>query len=121
MLRSRQIVVPFGPEDIAETPKTGPCSSLFVLISSSLEVELSGRRMTSSRKTGIFNCPNCDALYQVVKSDPGLETIDHSVTCRSCRAQLPAREGKFVLKYFLLRNAIRNQKWQRRSPPGTPR
>ena len=76
--------------------------------------------MTSNRKTGIFTCPNCDALYQVVKSAPGVETIDRWVTCRSCRGQLPAREGKFVLKYFLLRNAIRNQKWQRR-PPVTPR
>jgi hypothetical protein len=73
--------------------------------------------MTANRKIGSFNCPNCDALYQVVKDEPGHETIDRWVTCRSCRGPLPVREGEFVLKYFLLRNAIRNQKWQRRSPP----
>jgi hypothetical protein len=73
--------------------------------------------MRSTRKTSIFNCPNCDALYQVVKGEPGHETIDRSVACGSCRGPLPARDGKFVLKYFLLRNAIRKQKWQRRSPP----
>jgi hypothetical protein len=54
-----------------------------------------------------FNCPNCDALYQIVKVEAGLETIDAQVTCRICGAPLPGREGGMVLKYFLLRKAAR--------------
>jgi len=60
-----------------------------------------------------FNCPNCDALYQRIKAEAGPETTDDELTCRVCGGPLPARESKFVLKYFLLREAIRSQKWQR--------
>ena len=54
-----------------------------------------------------FTCPNCDALYQVVKVEAGPETIDGEVACRSCGAPFAGMEGKFVLKYFLLRKAGR--------------
>jgi hypothetical protein len=54
-----------------------------------------------------FVCPNCDALYELVKVKAGPETVDRAVACRSCGAPLPEREGKFVLKYFLLRKATR--------------
>jgi predicted Zn finger-like uncharacterized protein len=59
-----------------------------------------------------YKCPNCDALYQVVKVD-GSATSDREVTCRHCGAPLPRREGKFVIKYFLLRSAARVQRWRR--------
>ena len=52
-----------------------------------------------------FTCPNCDALYQVVKAEPGPETVDREIACRSCGGPLAGRDGKFVLKYFLLRKA----------------
>jgi len=61
----------------------------------------------------LFNCPNCNALYQVVKSEPGPETVVRAVTCRPCGAPLPPREGKFANKYFFLRNAGRTQRWTR--------
>ena len=61
----------------------------------------------------LVNCPNCNALYQI-------KAIDRRVTCRACRGPLPAREGKFVLKYFLLRKAIRSKKWQRQTRPVAP-
>jgi len=61
-----------------------------------------------------FNCPNCDALYQRVKSEAGSETADDKPTCSVCGGPLPAGDGQFVFKYFLLREAIRSQKWQRR-------
>jgi predicted Zn finger-like uncharacterized protein len=51
-----------------------------------------------------FTCPNCQALYQVVKVEVGPETVDRAVSCRSCGEALPGREGNFVLKYFLLRH-----------------
>jgi predicted Zn finger-like uncharacterized protein len=50
-----------------------------------------------------FTCPNCNALYEVVKAEPGPETVDRAVACRSCGGPLAGRDGNFVLKYFLLR------------------
>jgi predicted Zn finger-like uncharacterized protein len=54
-----------------------------------------------------FTCPNCQALYYVVKGERGLETVDRQVACRVCGASFPGREGDFVLKYFLLGKAAR--------------
>jgi hypothetical protein len=64
-------------------------------------------------KLSSFNCPNCNALYQVVSIEAGPETDTRDITCRSCGSWLPGREGKMVLKYFLLRKAARIQKWKR--------
>jgi transcription elongation factor Elf1 len=60
-----------------------------------------------------FKCPNCDALYQVVKVEAVSGTSDREITCRHCGAPLPRREGKFVVKYFLLRTTGRVQRWRR--------
>jgi hypothetical protein len=57
-----------------------------------------------------FTCPNCDAFYQVVKVEAGPETDNREITCRACGGPLVAREGKFVLKYFLLRKATRSRR-----------
>jgi predicted Zn finger-like uncharacterized protein len=57
-----------------------------------------------------FTCPNCNAFYQVVQVEAGPETKDYEVTCRVCGSPLSGREGKFVLKYFLLREAIRRKR-----------
>jgi predicted Zn finger-like uncharacterized protein len=54
-----------------------------------------------------FNCPNCNALYQIVKVEVGPETADLDVVCRVCGAPFPGREDGLVLKYFLLRKAAR--------------
>ena len=54
-----------------------------------------------------FNCPHCNALYQVIKAEAGPETIDSEIPCRACGGPLPGRTGSFVLKYFLLRKALR--------------
>ena len=60
-----------------------------------------------------FTCPNCQALYHVVKAEAGPETIFQDVPCRVCGEPLVGREGEFVLKYFLLRKAGRVQKGRR--------
>ena len=57
-----------------------------------------------------FTCPNCNALYQVVKVEAGPETDDREITCRACGGPLAGREGKFVLKYFLLRKGLRSRR-----------
>jgi hypothetical protein len=55
----------------------------------------------------LVHCSNCQALYQVVKAQAGPETVDLEIACRVCNGPLTAREGQFVLKYFLLREASR--------------
>ena len=54
-----------------------------------------------------FNCPSCNALYHLIKAEAGPETINSEIACRVCGAQLPGRDGNFVLKYFLLREPAR--------------
>ena len=61
-----------------------------------------GLRMSSKSAAVHFNCPHCNALYQIIKVEAGPETIsDRWVTCRNCARALPAREGNSVIKYFL--------------------
>ena len=57
----------------------------------------------------LFRCKSCFALYQVIKAPADPKTIDLEIACRVCNAPLPAREGQFVLKYFLLRKASRSE------------
>jgi hypothetical protein len=52
-----------------------------------------------------FRCPNCNALYQTSEPKRGPRPSilkQHAVFAGA----LVAREGQFVLKYFLLRKAI---------------
>jgi predicted Zn finger-like uncharacterized protein len=60
-----------------------------------------------------FTCPNCDALYQVVRAEAGSSATHREIICGACGKPLPGREGKFVLRYFLLRKAILSRKWKR--------
>jgi predicted Zn finger-like uncharacterized protein len=53
-------------------------------------------------RTEPFKCPNCGTFYQIVKADAGPETDDRQIKCRACGAPLNARDGQFVLKYFLM-------------------
>ena len=62
-----------------------------------------GRIMADGRPPALFTCPQCAALYQVLKVEAGLETAEKKITCQVCGAPLVGREEKFVLKYFLLR------------------
>jgi hypothetical protein len=68
--------------------------------------------LANSRLSSFF-CPNCNALYQIVKVEAGPETSNREITCGVCAAPFPAGEGKFALKYFTLRKAARGQKWGR--------
>ena len=58
-------------------------------------------------KFRFFTCPSCAALYQVVRSEAGPETKAAELACLTCAAPLSPRDGKFVLKYFLLREGRR--------------
>ena len=56
-------------------------------------------------KPSSFHCPNCNALYRVVEVEPGPETVEREITCRSCGAPLASRKGNLVLKYSLVGKA----------------
>ena len=61
-------------------------------------------------KPSSFHCPNCNALYQVVGVEPGPETVDRAIKCRSCGNSLASRKGNLVLKYFLVRKGERSHR-----------
>jgi predicted Zn finger-like uncharacterized protein len=69
--------------------------------------------MADPRSFSSFTCPNCQALYQIVKVEAGPESVSQEVPCRVCGAPFAGRDGKFVIKYFLLRKAVRAQKSRR--------
>jgi predicted Zn finger-like uncharacterized protein len=52
-------------------------------------------------RTEPFKCPNCGTVYQIVKAEVGLETVDQQIKCHGCGALLNGRDGQFILKYFL--------------------
>jgi hypothetical protein len=62
--------------------------------------------MPSPNATPLFRCPSCNALYQVVKAEAGPETVALEIACSVCSGPVVAREGQFIIKYFLLRKAI---------------
>jgi hypothetical protein len=69
-------------------------------------------RLTAASKP-FFKCPNCEALYHIVKVEADPQSDDREITCSVCGGPLPGREAKFVMKYFLLRKPGRIQKWKR--------
>jgi len=71
--------------------------------------------------TKSIRCANCDALYQAVRAEPGPQTIDREIRCEACGGPLPARDGKFILKYFLWRKAARRQRPRGRRAMPVPR
>jgi len=56
--------------------------------------------MTDSVPASPFNCPNCKALYQVVKVEVPPVIGERQLICLRCGGPLNAREGRFALKYF---------------------
>jgi len=66
----------------------------------------------TSTSNPFFRCPHCGALYHIIKVEAGPEPDDREITCRTCGGPLGVRDGKFILKYFLLRKAGRRQRWK---------
>jgi predicted RNA-binding Zn-ribbon protein involved in translation (DUF1610 family) len=58
--------------------------------------------MTDRQPVTRFDCPNCGAHYRLVRVEAPANTPDREITCRSCGAPLQAREGRYILKYFLV-------------------
>jgi len=49
-----------------------------------------------------FDCPNCGARYKLVRVESDKVDLDGQIVCRRCGAPLQGREGKYILKYFLV-------------------
>jgi hypothetical protein len=58
---------------------------------------------------GRFNCPNCDASYMVVQVQGVASTFYRQIACRSCGGPLDGQKGRFILKYFLLKENRRDR------------
>jgi hypothetical protein len=58
--------------------------------------------MSKSMAT-LFLCPVCAAKYEVIGFEaPPEPTTEGELACLCCGGPLRAREGKFLLKYFLI-------------------
>jgi predicted RNA-binding Zn-ribbon protein involved in translation (DUF1610 family) len=49
-----------------------------------------------------FECPNCGAQYKLVRLETNEALPDQELACRKCGGPLHGREGRFILKYFLV-------------------
>ena len=68
----------------------------------------------ASTQESQFNCPNCSALYQLVCVEADTIAVDRELSCLSCGGPLQGRQGRFVLKYFLLGHR-HSATWRRRA------
>ena len=67
-----------------------------------------GEEFHSARKLdGLddYVCPQCGAEYKSVQVSASSVLPDSAVHCLHCQAEFPARNGNFILKYFLLRRS----------------
>jgi ssDNA-binding Zn-finger/Zn-ribbon topoisomerase 1 len=49
-----------------------------------------------------YACPTCGAEYKVVRVEMTTGAPEGRLTCRKCGGPLRAREGRYILKYFLV-------------------
>jgi predicted Zn finger-like uncharacterized protein len=47
-----------------------------------------------------MNCPHCGAAYRVVQIEAQSDPVE--IACKSCGGPLDGRNGRFLLKYFLV-------------------
>ena len=47
-----------------------------------------------------LNCPHCGAAYRVVQIEAQSDPVE--IACKSCGGLLDGRNGRFLLKYFLV-------------------
>lgn len=49
-----------------------------------------------------FSCPSCGAAYTVVRMEAAPAADEEQIACVVCGEGLVGRDGRFVLKYFLI-------------------
>ncbi|HLH94739.1 MAG TPA: hypothetical protein VKW08_06435 [Xanthobacteraceae bacterium] len=60
-----------------------------------------------------FECPQCKAGYKVVRVEAPPASVEQDIVCVRCGAPLQARDGNFVLKYFLMEGPGRRKRTPR--------
>jgi ssDNA-binding Zn-finger/Zn-ribbon topoisomerase 1 len=50
----------------------------------------------------LFNCPNCGSQYKLVRVEADPTASYCRVECPHCGGPLSNREGRYILKYFLV-------------------
>jgi hypothetical protein len=55
-----------------------------------------------------FTCPTCGAEYKVVRVEAKTMVPEGRLTCTKCGGPLHAREGRHILKYFLVGGSRRH-------------
>jgi predicted RNA-binding Zn-ribbon protein involved in translation (DUF1610 family) len=50
----------------------------------------------------LFKCPNCGSQYKLVRVEADPAALYGQIECAHCGGPLENREGKFILKYFLV-------------------
>jgi hypothetical protein len=53
-------------------------------------------------ETMVRTCPNCDALYKVVRLEAEPNVKFREITCKACGGPLQGRDGHSIFKYFLV-------------------
>jgi DNA-directed RNA polymerase subunit RPC12/RpoP len=56
----------------------------------------------SSAGPSAFECPTCGAQYKVVRVEAESVSANQQLVCRKCGGPLHGRDGRFILKYFLV-------------------
>ena len=67
--------------------------------------------MVSQSHAEYFSCRNCNAKYLLIRVDS--EPSHGRIECHHCGAPLNGREGRFILKYFLIDRPRRKLKLPR--------
>jgi DNA-directed RNA polymerase subunit RPC12/RpoP len=50
----------------------------------------------------LFKCPNCNSQYKLVRVEADPAATYGQIECPHCGGPLNGREGRFILKYFLI-------------------
>jgi hypothetical protein len=66
-----------------------------------------GSRMGLKSQAELFNCPNCDAQYRLVRAEAGPESLNGRIECYHRGGPLKGREGRFTSTCFMDRMIVR--------------
>jgi DNA-directed RNA polymerase subunit RPC12/RpoP len=50
----------------------------------------------------LYNCPNCNAQYKLVRAEADHVGLYGQIECYHCGGPLKSGEGQFIFKYFLV-------------------
>jgi hypothetical protein len=85
-------------QSLKRHPTLAPCDSRTIRVVSSRDDR--GRLLHGAARGWVV-------VAQCCQKKEGAALVTRQATCRSCGVPIPSREGKFALRYLLLRTAIK--------------